>query len=77
MKKTSRKNLVLLKVFFRVFGGFIGFYRVSSVFTWFCFSGDFLFWALLKGLLGIMFYFLGGFLSKSKGRILGLCFNEL
>ena len=35
-------------------------------FTCFCFSGDFLFWVLLKGLLGNSYFLLFlGFLSKS------------
>ena len=37
-----------------------------GTFSWFCFSGDFLFLALLRYLLGIIFLFFLGFLSKSK-----------
>ena len=45
----------------------MGVFPMSKVFlTWVCFSGDFLFLALLKHLLGIIFYFFLGFLSKSK-----------
>ena len=41
--------------FARVFYGFL---------AWFCFSGDFLFWALLRYLLENIFLFFLGFLSK-------------
>ena len=53
-------------------GGSIGFIGVYKVFSYFSglhgmFFGDFVpFLALLKGLLGMMLYFLEGFLGKSK-----------
>ena len=38
----------------------LGFSRESIWITWFCFSGDFLFWALPKGLVWPFGIFLGG-----------------
>ena len=51
--------------FFRVFGGFVGFYRVSSVFSWCCFSGILIFGLSKRPFRVFVSYFLG-FLSKSK-----------
>ena len=38
--------------------------------TWFCFSGDFLFLALLRYLLGIIFYFFQGSGRQIQGKVL-------
>ena len=45
--------MVFYSVLYCFIGFCVGFYRV----LWFCFSGDFLFLALLRYLLGIIFYF--------------------